>query len=227
MKNIILIVFLLFVSVGAQTKDPYAILNNVKKGSEKVKDYQADVKIKLDISFIKAPESEAKIYYKAPDKMHIESKTFALLPKEGMDFSPATFLKGSYTAIYVKEDVIDGVKASIVKIIPSDEKSNVILSTLWIDQHTNTIRRVETTAKVNGTFVIELKYDGKNGYNLPSSLIFTFNADRMRLPKSFSGSNSESSKTKESGNRQGKVYIKYNNYIVNKGISDKVFEKKK
>jgi outer membrane lipoprotein-sorting protein len=227
MKKIIIIIFLLLVTAGAQTKDPYAILNNVKKASERVKDYQADVKIKLDISFIKVPDSEAKIYYKAPDKMHIESKTFALLPKEGMDFSPAAFLKGSYTAIYVKEDVTDGVKASVVKIIPSDEKSNVILSTLWIDQHTNTIRRVETTAKVNGTFVIELKYDGKNGYNLPSSLVFTFNADRIRLPKSFNSNNSETSKSKETGSRQGKVYIKYNNYVVNKGISDNIFEKKK
>lgn len=227
MKKIITLVFLLIVSIGAQTKDPYAILNNVKKASERVKDYQADVKIKLDIPFIKAPDSDAKIYYKAPDKMHIESKTFALLPKEGMDFSPTAFLKGNYTAIYVKEDIIDGAKACIVKIIPGDEKSNVILSTLWIDRQTNTIRRVETTAKVNGTFVIELKYDGKNGYNLPSNLIFAFNADRMRMPKSFSGNNSETTKTKESGSRQGKVYIKYNNYIINKGIPDKIFEKKK
>jgi len=227
MKKVIYLIILLFTAAMAQIKDPDIILNNVKKASERVKDYQANVRIKLDIPFIKAPDSDAKIYFKAPDKMHIESKTFALLPKEGMDFSPAALLKGNYTAIYVKEEMIDGIKASVVKVIPNNEKSEVILSTLWIDQKTSTIRKVETTAKVNGTFVIELKYDGKNQYNLPSNLVFTFNADRISLPKAFSDNNTEGAKKKEIKSRQGRVYITYTNYIINKGISDSIFEKKK
>ena len=104
MKKIILFILVLTSCSFSQSKDPDIILNNVKEKFNRIKDYEVNIRIKVDVDFIKAPDSEAKIYFKQPDKIHFESENFALLPREGVNFSPMAFLKGNHTALYEKED---------------------------------------------------------------------------------------------------------------------------
>jgi len=226
-----ILLFLLLISFNfstAQKKDPDKILEEAKKTFEIVNDYVVDVNIKVDVDFLKVPETEAKIYYKEPNKVHLESDGFALLPKDGMDFSPLGLLKDEYTAIYERTDTIEGNKTDVVKVIPLGDANDIILTTLWIDESMHIIRKVESTPKIGGTFKIELKYDiSKTEFPLPSSMIFTFNIDRMNLPKGMGGELNENKPKDEKKTSTGKVYITYKNYKVNKGIPDSVFEEKK
>jgi len=229
------IILLLFGFVGShsysQKNDPDFILKNILDNFNKVQDYEVNIKIRVDVDFLKVPETEAKIYFRQPDKVHFESETFALLPREGFDFSPATLLKKKYTAFYVRQDTIDNYITSVVKVIPLGETDDVILSTLWVDQSKNVVRKVESTTKTKGTFVIELKYDQTNlAYPLPSLMIFTFNIDKTNIPVGFSGdlgSDPNPKKKDDKPTTTGKVFVTYSNYKVNIGIPDKVFEEKK
>jgi len=226
-----ILLILLAISLGVsnpQKKDPDHILDEVKRTFNKVQDYVVDVNIKVDVDFIKAPETKATIYFKQPDKVHFESESFAMLPKEGLDFSPMGFLKEKYTAIYEKADTVDGYKTDVIKVIPLVDETNVVLTTLWIDESRYIIRKVQSTLKMGGTFAIELKYDKpKMNYALPSSMIFTFNIERMNLPKGMTGELNENKSKDEKKKTTGKVYVTYSNYKVNKGIPDSVFEEKK
>ena len=228
--KIIIAVFLIILTAFGQTKDPDVILKKVINSFNKVQDYEVDAKIKIDVDFLKAPDTEAKIYFKQPDKVKFESNTFALLPREGFDFSPNRLLQKKYTAFYVREDTIDEVITSVIKVIPLGETDDVILSTLWIDQAKSVIRKVETTTKTNGTFSIELKYEqSATRYPLPSSMIFSFNIDKTNIPVGFSGDLSPDKDEKKRDTKPtttGKVYVTYSNYNVNKGIPDKFFEEK-
>lgn len=224
--------FLLFANlVIAQSKDPNEIINKVITNFNKVSDYQVDVNIKVDVEFIKVPETKAKIYFKQPDKVHLESDGFAMLPKNGMEFSPASLLKKDYTAIYEQEVNLNGLKTSIVKIIPLGDQGDVILSTLWIDQKNNVIQKVESTTKTNGTFSIDFTYESNIKYPLPSKIIFSFNVDKMNIPATISGETNtekQDKKKKSSDSRtKGQVIVNYSNYIVNKGVPDSIFEKDK
>jgi len=229
MKKVILIIYLFNFIVYSQSKDPNVILENVKETFDKVKDYEVNVKIKVDVEFLKVPVSNAKIYFKQPDKIHLESENFALIPREGLNFSPFSMLQENYSAIFEKEDTIDGYKTAVVKVIPSTETENIILSTLWIDQSKNIVRRIESSTKFNGTFSIDLKYESsQTDYMLPTQMIFTFNVDRLNIPKGMSGEiNTDEDKKNDSKTTTGKVYITYSNYKVNQGIPDKIFEEKK
>ena len=234
MKNlvkIILLVISILSSSYSQTNDPDVILKKVVDSFNRVLDYEVNVKIKVDVDFLKAPDTEAKIYFKQPDKVHFESETFALLPREGFDFSPSTLLKKKYTAFYEREDTIDNFRTAVVKVIPLGETDDVILSTLWVDQAKNVIRKVESTTKTKGTFAIELKYDQANfKYPLPSLMIFSFNIDKTNIPMGFSGDMSPESKERKKDNKPttaGKVYVSYSSYKVNIGIPDELFEEKK
>lgn len=226
-KYLLSIVLLLTIALSAQTKDPDKIIEEVKKNFEKINDYQVDVKIKVDVQSLKVPDMIAKIYYKKPDKVTIKSESFALLPKEGMDLSPLSFFKNKYTAIYVKDEQLDGMNTSIIKVIPIENTDDVMLSTMWIDQKNDVIRKVETTTKGNGTIGIHMKYDNAQNKNLPSSVVFSFNVDGLNMPKKMDNNDPDDETTKRMGkSTTGKVYITYNNYIVNKGVDDSVFEKK-
>lgn len=228
--KIFLLTFLGFTSSHSQTNNPDIILKRVLDSFNKIEDYEVNVNIKVDVDFIKVPETEVKIYFKQPDKIHFESETFAMLPREGFNFSPNSLLKKKFTAFYVKEDTIDNRKTSVVKVIPLGDAEDVILSTLWVDQSKNLIRKVETTTKTRGTFAIELKYDNANfDYPLPSDMIFSFNIDRTNIPLGFSGDINSDTKPKNKDVKPtttGKVFISYSNYKVNAGILDKIFESK-
>jgi hypothetical protein len=228
MKKIILALIALTFVVPGQTKDPDKILNEVKKNFEKIEDYSVDVTIKLDVSFLKVPDTKAKIYYKKPDKVNIESKQFALLPRRALDISPTSLLKGKYTAIFDKFEILNGVKTAVIKTIPLGESSEVVLSTFWIDIADYVVRKVEISTKVNGTFTINLNYNSQTKFKqLPSSIIFSFNVSKLNIPKRFSGQE-ENDKADTSSNRStiGKVFIDYSNYKVNQGLPDSLFEGK-
>lgn len=230
MKKMYLLIALLSLtalSTRAQN-DPEKLLAQVKDAFNQVKDYEVDVNIIIDVEFLKVPETNAKIYFKQPDKVKVDAEGFALMPREGLNFSPNSLLKENYTALFEKDEKVDGFNCAVVKIIPLGSGTSVILSTVWIDRKNSVIRKVETTTKTNGTFNIDLKYDlGKTKYPLPVSIVFAFEVNKLNLPKGFSGDTSKKKKDNGKDTAPGKVYVKYSNYKINKGISDKVFEEKK
>ena len=78
----LLIIFFISSILFAQTKNADEIITNVKNKFETVKDYQVDLKIEVDMEFLRVPKVSATVYFKQPDKMKMDSKDFAVLPKE-------------------------------------------------------------------------------------------------------------------------------------------------
>ena len=231
MSNKLFSIVFLFSMVGfSQSKDPEAILNKVKAEFSKIEDYTVDVKVKVDVDFLKMPDREAKIYYKQPDKIHIQSEGFAMLPKEGLNFSPLSLLNSNFTSFYVREDTLNRIVTSVIKVIPLDGRSDVILSTLWVDIKRDLILKVESSRKPEGTFTIDMDYlKTEKGFWLPSSLVFTFSIDRSILPRKFNfDTDSDLKKAMEESTKvqTGKVFIDYSNYKVNTGLSDEIFTQK-
>jgi outer membrane lipoprotein-sorting protein len=231
MKRIILF-FLLTGVILAQNNKSDEILNKVKENFNKVNDYVVNVKIKVDVNFLKVPESKAEIFYKAPNKIKLKSDGFALLPKEGLNFSPNSFLQGDYTSILDREENVAGNDCYLVKVIPLGDKSDLILTNLWIDKNQFKIRKIESTTKSNGTFSINLNYNDSLKYPLPSSMVFSFNVAKMDLPRGITGDmneeqNPEKDKQNKSKTTSGKVYVSYSDYKVNKGIPDSIFDEEK
>lgn len=226
--KIIIVILLVLSTIGfSQSKDPDEILKTVIKNFDRVQDYVVDVNIKVDVQGVKVPETKAKIYFKQPDKIHLESEGFAMLPKDGMLFSPSSLLKKDYTAIYEKDVELNGAKVSVIKVIPSGEQSEIILSTLWVDQSKKMIRKIESTTKSDGTFSIDFNYNDEIKFPLPTQIVFYFNLDKMNLQLNNKNSDPDNRNRGFDSTTKGKVVVKYSNYVINKGINDSVFEEKK
>ncbi|OGU59875.1 MAG: hypothetical protein A2V66_05060 [Ignavibacteria bacterium RBG_13_36_8] len=180
--------------------------------------------IKVDVDFLRVPETKAKIYFKQPDKVHFDSEGFAMLPKQVFNIFPSKLLEGDYTTIYVRSDVLDSNSVDIIKIIPLSDSSNILLSTVWIDTKSSVIRKIETATKSSGSVTTLLDYDKNFEYPLPFKIEIAFKMQGANI-----SSDHDHTIIKEKRaiigrqNLEGTVVITYDNYIVNKGIPDKIF----
>jgi outer membrane lipoprotein-sorting protein len=218
-----------FYAFTAMAQAEEALLQKVRARMDKVKDYQAEGRMKLDVSFINAPASKVSIYYKKPNRFKVKKAGgISILPKGGVSVNVASLLSGSsYQTIPGGASVVEGKPVTVVKLIPTDEASDVVLSVLHIDEKDAVIRKAVVTTKESGTYEILLNYGSYTAWGLPDKVTFAFNTKDYKLPKGITfeyekgGAKKAEDKAK---NNKGKVEISYSSYSINKGIDDKVFE---
>ncbi len=63
---------------------------------------------------------------------------------------------------------------------------------------------------------------------LPDKMVFLFNTKDYKMPKglTFEYEKGNTKKQEALKNKKGKVEVSYSNYIINKGINDKIFAEK-
>jgi hypothetical protein len=214
---------------SAQEFNPQPLLDSVKNKFNKVNDYTADIKIKVNVTFIKIPVKEGKLYFKKPDKIKLVSKGFAMLPKRGMNFTFNELFEKKYNAIFIKNEIINKINTYVVKIIPLDDSADILIASIWIDRKTQSIMKIDAVSKSNGNFVTLFDYPTKaNPFDLPSQLTFTFEVTKATLPMGVTGDfGGEKPKVKDNKPQKATLSISYANYIVNKGIADSFFKEEK
>lgn len=223
-----IILFALHTTVGAQ--DVTALVNKVKAKLDAVNDYEADGKMKTDVAFIKAPLGRVKVYFKKPNKFRLKKDGgISLLPKGGVSVNMNSLISGKdFVAIAAGESVLNGTKVKIVKLLPSSDNSDIVLTTLYIDELNLLIRKAVTTTKENGTYDIEMTYGKFANYSLPDKVVFSFNTKDYKLPKGitleFDDNKKQETEAEKLRNKKGRVEITYANYVINKGIDDAVFK---
>lgn len=212
-------------------RNPNEIMDKVRYQYSLVKDFEAEVALKIDISYLKVPEGMGKVFYKYPDKTAFDLKGLNMLPQKGLNSPVAQILtEKNTTPIYGGQAKYNGMTVELIKMIPLEQNSDIALATLWVDERTNTIAKMETTTKKSGTFTAEIQYHNVDKkFYVPKQVFVSFEVPEFKLPKTMTGdfdSKTENRKPSENGKTKGTVTLKYWNYKVNKGINDSVFKKK-
>lgn len=224
------LLFLSFFIVNALlAQDETALLQKVRAKLDKVTDYQAEGKMKLDVSFINAPASNVTVYYKKPNRYKVKKEGgISILPKGGVSVNAASLLASTnYQTVPGGTSVVDGVPTTIVKLIPADETSDVVLSVLHIDEKAAVIRKAVVTTKESGTYEVQLGYGTYTAWGLPDKVVFTFNTKDYKLPKGITFEYEKGGEKKvedKAKSKKGKVEITYNRYTINKGVDEKHFQ---
>ena len=220
--------FSFWVTHPSEAQDANILIGQIKEKLNTVHDYQAKGVLKTGVSFMKVPESRVTVYYKSPDKFRISKPDgISVVPKGGVSINFNALLSGTaYMAIISGKGTVAGQPVTIVKLIPLDEKSEVMISTLYIDEKALLIRKASTTTKDNGTYEMEMSYGKFSRWGLPDKVIFTFNTKDYKLPKgvTFEYDTGEKPAVKKENNQKGTLEISYTDYIINKGIAENVFK---
>ena len=222
MKKTVFII-LCFTALNAQSNNPEELIRLVKNNFQNINDYSVDVSIDVDITILKAPTTNAKIYFKQPNKVKIESDGFALIPKQGLNFFPTELLESDYSPIYIRSDKFENFQVEIIKIIPMSDTTDIILTTLWIDPLIKVIRKIEMSTKSIGLIEVQLRYNDVVERVLPSEAKFIFQAGNDDMKEEYK---SDLKKNISSKKISGTVNLRYSNYFVNQGIDDSFFNEK-
>lgn len=227
MKKMIILLLCFCSAVSAMAQTAEELVQQVRARLEKVKDYEAKGKLKTNVTFIKAPVASIRVYFKNPDKLKI-------INESGISFIPKGSVNINLNSVLARGtgyDILDGGtdKATgwrVIKLLPADEKSDIVLSTLYIDESQQVIRKAKNTTRESGTYELDMEYGRYAEWGLPDKVVFTFNTREYKLPKGvtfdYDGGKKKPAEDKLK-NQKGKVEISYSSYTINKGVDDGVF----
>lgn len=204
------------------------LIDKVREKLDKVNDYRAEGKMTIDVSFIDAPPSKVAVYYKKPDRFKVKKDGgISILPKGGVSINISSLLANQeYDIVAGKDADISGTKVKVIKLLPREENSDVVLTTLYIEEAKLLVRRAAVTTKESGSYEIDLSYGKYSDWGLPDQVVFSFNTKDYKLPKgiTFEYESGEKKPPASNKNKKGKVTLAYSKYTINKGVDDKEFK---
>ncbi|HRI41284.1 MAG TPA: hypothetical protein PLW54_06350 [Bacteroidia bacterium] len=221
---------LLFGVMELSAQDARELLRDLNGKFRKVREYQADVLIRTDISFVKALPVQATVFFRQPDQFRIKSKGIAMLPRQGFDQVVRTLADtASYVPVLQGKEVFEGRELQLLSVLPLSDTSDLILGKFWIDVSEKLIRRSQVTTRSNGTMTSDYFFGSQRQYALPDSMVFTVDTRKFKIPKAVAAdlNNTKSSKPIDPKAREkGKIYLRFSNYRVNQGLPPDVFKSK-
>lgn len=218
-------VFLIFINFVLAQDQSRIILDKVKSNFDLINDYSVEVIVKIKIPEAEIPDIKAKIYFKKPDKFHIESEGFTILPKRIINFNPQSLFGSNFKSLLTGKKEIDGEKHFEIKVIPDDSLYPNSLITVYVNSKNFTIRKII----LGGTSVKNIESDLffkliDNKFWMPEKIETIFEFDLLHFPR-FKKMNKELN-NQSNLPQQGVISLTYLNYVINKGINDEIFKNK-
>ena len=238
------LIILLFTQIFLFANDPHMtdvemIVDKTQKQFEKAFDYQVTMKIELKVPGFRMPKKKYKVFFKQPNKLKIKSRGFGMLPKTGIFTSPKDNFdnlknmrlistNNNNGQVYIKGEVIvDSLKLKM----PNEYAKLGFRPTVTVKIDTNNwvinniITELDTLKLVEITNTYE-KVD--DNYVMPSaSTVQYFIKDAKLsgwLKKDITSIVGQNPLEQKSDMVEGKISIVYEDYIINRGIKDKIFD---
>jgi outer membrane lipoprotein-sorting protein len=205
-----------------------AMMRNVEKGFEAVQDFTVTLNAEVDMERVRVPKMTATLYYKKPDKLHVASPNFAMLPREGIVLNPA-LLGQRYEPTLKGKESVDGADLYRIELSAREARVRPARLTIWIDPSNWTIARMESTPYQGRSLKLVMTYALEQGTMwLPKTLSASFESvardTTTKLDLNLQAAPDPDEQRRPP--RSGKINVQYLDYKVNTGLSDEIFEKK-
>jgi outer membrane lipoprotein-sorting protein len=216
-----------FAQRATKIKDADEILAKVVKSFDEVRDFSAVIDAEINMERVQIPKMHAELFFKKPDKVHFSSKSFLLVPREGVALNPSV-LQQHYLTTSVVRDTCEGKNLFKLLLTAKDAKTRLRTLSIWVDPINWTITKIETNPYEGRTLSMIFTYEcQQEKYWLPSKLVVSFASEMDKTQKDTSSPiDNQFEGLQRSMPRNGTVTVVYSNYKINIGLSDEIFEKK-
>lgn len=214
----IVIVLLLVLNGGySQEVNADSLIKTSMNKLKSVPKYECDILVNLDVKFININERKGKVYFLPPDSIRYKIKGFAFLPKKGYNSHAYSVAEEDHIAIHLGTEKIDDKECNIIKVVPNDIESDVVLGQFWIDTD-DRIRKMVIVTRDEGNYNLRLKYKNEK-YPVPSKVTITFDVKEQKLPANMTGDleaeEEELTEEELKARQKGRIMITYSNYVFN------------
>jgi len=201
------------------------IINNLQTEFSLINDYSVRLTAVVDMKNVRVPPGNIKMYFKQPDKVHLESKSFAMLPKEGIIINPNQFNKEDYYMSFLGEEILRGDRTYKIELVPRNDSIKIRKLNLWVDPDRWLVIRALTISWQGQSVQVDIQYDMINGKQwMPVKAAAMINLKGFMGFSSFhGGAGSGESRGDGPDESAGMVFLEFYDYEINKGIPDSMF----
>lgn len=215
---------------GRGFQEPMAdeIMRRVEQGMQGINDYTVHLQATVDMERLQVPSMEATMYFKAPDKIHFESQSFAMLPREGLALNPAD-LRRKFEPELLGKDTVGAIVCYLLRLRPRSDETAQKSVMLWVDPARWVVMQMRTQPfegrKLLARFSY-LKVDGR--FWLPETLAAFFETPGPPAEAGVAGPGvAPEAQQQRRPLRQGSIIVIYSSYVVNAGLTDELFDQRK
>jgi hypothetical protein len=195
------------------------ILRTIEARLAPVHDYTVTLDVVADIERLSVPPMHATMYFKQPDKVHIDAEGFAMLPREGLQPNVAKLL-ARYAVAGVGKDTLDGIAVLTVMLQAKSDRSFPRSLILYVNPERWTTERIVTSGGADRHVTISFSYVQVEGVWLPGGMTAAF----ALAPPDSTGIDLPAGPLRpQQAPRNGTVTVRYSNYRLNTGLSDDLF----
>lgn len=249
--KLLVFTFILSGTISAETLSLDTIKQNVINQFSQIENYKVDIKISVKMTGFRMPRKKIRLYYKSPDKLKIETRGFAVLPKTGIDGNPSKFLDMLTQVASI--ETVERDSKSFYKItgnvnsdslnIPVDVQQSDISKVsmiVYIDAENWVLTEVNVVLNNETIFTFQTEYMDVDKYLVPKESIFKIGIKGIskwstQNPFDFGGPGSDRQDFDEIAKKAGydpekdefvgELKMKFSKYKINEGIDDSIFIK--
>ena len=219
-----------------QGPDPRQVFTELIKPYRDLNDYTVRIHAKVNMPSIRIPDFSAVLYFKKPDKFHVETKSFAPIPRDSGVFNPFQFDPERNLIAYERTEPLNGMHSDVFRVEPLDAKALVRYYYVWVGRNPRRIQQVESLSVKGTKGQVNLTYGtvekGVEKWLLPEKVHI-----HLIFPEGMHEADTGSFTTKDnpvsSGMRrlddmsgEGNIDLSYGEWQINTGLDDRLFQKK-
>lgn len=218
-------------------KDPGRLFSELMHPYRNMVDYTVAVDARVSMKLMKVPDFKATLYFKRPDKFHIETRSFAPLPRNSGNFNPFLFDPQKNRIAHERSEELAGIKTEVFRVEPLQGETRVRFYYVWVDVRQKRVLQVESHTLKGNRVLVKPSYRlvplGGELLPVPDKVHvhMTLHADARNLDSSLNSSRdnpfSRGMASPEEMPWEGDVYISYGDWKINTGLDDKLFPKGK
>ena len=220
---------------AAPRPDPGQVFTDLIKPYRNLNDYTVKIHAKISMPTIRIPNFTATLYFKKPDRFHIETKSFAPIPRNAGVFNPLQFDPEKNRIAYQKSENLDQTRADVYRVEPLDPKSPVRYYQVWVGGVPGRILQVEHLSFHGTRGLVTISHrkvsQGPESWLLPENVRI-----HLTFPEGAASPDGSSFSTRDNpisgGMRrldevsgEGDIEITYSDWQVNTGLEESLFRK--
>lgn len=215
--------------------DPQRIFHDLLEPYQSLSDYTVTIKAKVKMPALRIPDFTATLYFKKPDKFHIETRGFAPIPRNSGVFNPFLFDPEKNKIAYERSEDMNGTPAEVFRVDPRQGEARIRFYNVWIGGNPRRVLQVESYSFKGTKTVVRPDYknvqQGVETWLLPEKIHvhLTF-PEGVRSPDSKPLSVRETPFSRGMAGMddmpgEGDIYIYYSGWRINTGLNDRLFQK--
>ncbi|MBW2610485.1 MAG: hypothetical protein JRC68_09105 [Deltaproteobacteria bacterium] len=202
------------------------ILRNLQSTFAEIEDYTVMLNVKSDIKQVRVPQMEVTAFFKQPDKLHLQSTGFAMLPREGMFINPNRFNREDFYMSILGKETLKDIETIKLELVHRNEKIKVRKLIIWVDPVRWISLKIDTVTWQGQSASVDFKYEKfQDRYWLPVKASAMMDLTGFKGFSRFHEMPDWENETESASNdRKGEITIQFYDYRINEGIPDFIFE---